>query len=200
MGGKDHTICGKSRPPPDGTGGWADRDLGQQRPRRAKHATDPLDLLAGAFCRRYQPMVRLAQLLLGDRASAEDVVQEAYARLHGRIASLSDPAGADAYLRVIVVNLARSAQRRRSLTRRHAAADPTAKDAVDDGAQARAEREAVLVALQRIARRQRECLVLRYYLDLPQAEVAGVLGISQGSVKTHTSRGLAAMAKLLGER
>ena len=102
--------------------------------------------------------------------------------------------------RVIVVNLARSAQRRRSLARRHAAADPTAKDAVDDGAQARAEREAVLVALGRIARRQRACLVLRYYLDLPESEVAGVLGISQGSVKTHTSRGLAGMANLLGDR
>ena len=79
-------------------------------------------------------------------------------------------------------------------------ADPTAKDAVDDGAQARAEREAVLVALGRIARRQRACLVLRYYLDLPESEVAGVLGISQGSVKTHTSPGLAAMANLLGDR
>jgi RNA polymerase sigma factor (sigma-70 family) len=100
---------------------------------------------------------------------------------------------------VIVVNLARSAQRRRSLARRHAAADPTAKGEVDDGAEERADREAVLVALRRIARRQRECLVLRYYLDLSEADIAGVLGVSAGSVKTHTSRGLAAMARLLGE-
>jgi len=160
---------------------------------------DPMDLLAVVFRRSYQPMVRLAQLLVGDRPSAEDVVQEAYARLHGRIASLSDPGAADAYLRVIVVNLARSAQRRRGVARRHAAADPTSGQAVDDRSQGWADRDEVLAAIRRIARRQRECLVLRYYLDLPEADIASVLGVSAGSVKTHTSRGLAAMARLLGE-
>jgi RNA polymerase sigma-70 factor (sigma-E family) len=157
--------------------------------------TEPLRAL---FERQYRPMVRLAELLLADRASAEDVTQEAFARLYVRFDRLWDPEAAGAYLRVMVVNLARSALRRRLVALRYLQREPSREPSVGDVAGATADHEAAISALRHLPRRQRECLVLRYYLDQPEAEIATTLGISSGSVKTHTSRGLATMAKLLG--
>ena len=161
---------------------------------------DPLDRLAAIFRSSYSPMVRVAQLILDDRAAAEDAVQESFARLHSKLDGLEDPGAAEAYLRVMVVNQARSTWRRRALAFRHNA-QLGREDAAwpDPGVEDLAAHAEVLQALRAISRRQRECLVLRYYLDLPEAEVAATLRIGVGSVKTHTARGLAAMAKLLGE-
>lgn len=155
-------------------------------------ATEPLRAL---FERRYGAMVRTAELLLGDRAAAEDVAQEAFARLHGRIGRIAEP---DPYLRAMVVNLSRSALRRRRVAQRFAQREWTGEPVAADAAASMADHDAAVAALARLPRRQRECLVLRYYLDLPEADIAAALGISTGSVKTHTSRGLAAMAQLLG--
>lgn len=153
-------------------------------------------LLGSLFERRYLPMVRLAQWLLGDWASAEDATQEAFARLYPRLSSLTQPEAADGYLRVMVVNQCRSMLRRRRVARRYA---QTEEDhPLPDGAEARADTMIVTAALRRLPGRQRECLVLRYYLDLSEADVASSLEISAGSVKRHTARALAAMTALLG--
>jgi RNA polymerase sigma factor (sigma-70 family) len=124
--------------------------------------------LRALFERRYLPMVHVAQLLLGDRASAEDVAQEAFARLHTRLDRLTEPDAADAYLRAMVVNLSRSALRNRRVTMRYEQRQPDPEPSAGDGAAALADHEASVTALRRLSRRQRECLVLRYYLDLPR--------------------------------
>jgi RNA polymerase sigma-70 factor (sigma-E family) len=153
-------------------------------------------MLASVFARQYAPMVRLAGFLLGEAAAAEDIVQEAFARLHPRLEALSEPDRVDAYLRKIVVNLSRNWWRRRRLGHRSGLARP---DSVDDGSTARSDRAEIVAALAKLPRRQRECLALRYYLDLPESEIAAALGLSVGSVKTHVSRGLAGLGRLLGE-
>ncbi len=152
---------------------------------------------------RYRDLVRLAALLVDDVGLAEEVVQDAFvatARQRER-RGLDDVAAAPAYLRTAVLNGARSALRRRRTRRRHLAAappPPTAPPAdVDVGADADAAR--ILAALGRLSPRQREVLVLRYWEDLSEAEIARTLGVSAGSVKTHAHRGLAALAAALEE-
>jgi RNA polymerase sigma-70 factor (sigma-E family) len=163
--------------------------------------THPLsadERLGELFDASYPQMVRLAHLLVGDRDAAEDLAQEAFVRLHSRLAHLSDPEAAGGYLRRIVVNLCRSHLRRRTLMQRHAGRDDVSPGA-DDHSLVAASRLAVLSALRTLPRRQRECLVLRYYLDLSEEEIAQTLGISPGSVKTHSARARSTMARLLGE-
>lgn len=146
------------------------------------------------------PMVRLATLLLGDQSRAEDIVQDAMIALHGRWDGLEDPASATAYLRRSVVNGVRSAQRHHVVADRHAraeATDPTrarTTPGADQPALARARHDDLVAALDGLPERQREVLVLRYWADLSEAEIADSLGISAGSVKTHAHRGLAALA------
>jgi RNA polymerase sigma-70 factor (ECF subfamily) len=152
--------------------------------------------ITSLFAEEYAPMVRLAHALTGDRAVAEELAQEAFARVWRKLDDLADPARAAGYLRTTVVNLTRSHHRRRRLVARRPWGTASL---VDDGADRRADRDVVLRALRTIPRRQRECLTLRYLLGLSEAEVAETLGIAAGSVKTHTSRGLAAMAARLEE-
>jgi RNA polymerase sigma-70 factor (sigma-E family) len=154
------------------------------------------DALEELFRQHYVMMVRAARVLLRDPGSAEEVVQEAFVRLHGRSDQLSEPARAVAYLRSTVLNLARSRLRRLGTARLYAAR-LWVGDRLEDGAERRAEQRVVIDALRRLPLRQRECLVLRYYLDLTEAEIADVMGISPGSVKTHAVRGLAALQKEL---
>jgi RNA polymerase sigma-70 factor (sigma-E family) len=156
------------------------------------------DRLGELFDTSYPTMVRLAYLLVGDHLAAEDLAQEGFVRLHGRLANLSDPEAAGGYLRRIVVNLCRSYVRRQNLVRRHVTR-PEHSIADSDIAREAANRLAVLSALRTLPRRQRECLVLRYYLDLSEDEIAKTLRLSPGSVKTHSARGRTAMARLLGE-
>jgi RNA polymerase sigma-70 factor (sigma-E family) len=141
---------------------------------------------------------RVAILLVDDRETAEDVVQDAFVRLHRRWLFLHDQDKALAYLRTSVVNGSRSRLRRRRTERAYvppvAGEHPSAEHTVLRSADLRA----VADGLTRLPRRQREVLVLRYYLDLSEAEIAGSLGISRGSVKSHASRGVAALAAELG--
>jgi len=153
------------------------------------------ELLSLLFRQKYASMVRVAELLVGDRAVAEEIAQDAFVRLQPRLGRLGGADDAQRYLRAIVVNLSRSALRRRGLARRHTLEIPVR---VDDGSGPRAEHADVVAALRRLPRRQAECLVLRYYLDLSEAEIAKTLGISPGSVKTHASRGLDALSEILG--
>ncbi|MDX6200249.1 MAG: hypothetical protein QOJ79_3400 [Actinomycetota bacterium] len=137
---------------------------------------------------------RVASLLVDDRETAEDVVQDAFIRLHRRWLLLRDPDKALAYLRTSVVNGSRSRLRRRRTERSYVAAPPGEHPSAEHTVLRTADLRAVADELVQLPRRQREVLVLRYYLDLSEAEIAGALGISRGSVKSHAARGIATLA------
>ncbi len=145
-------------------------------------------------------LVRLALLLLGDQHSAEDVVQDAFLGLHRGLARLRDPAKALPYLRASVVNGCRSVQRtrRRSAGRREA--ELPAVWSAESAAIASEDRRAVLAAVASLPDRSREVLAFRYFLDLPDGEIAAALGISRSTVSSTASRALAALARKLEER
>jgi RNA polymerase sigma-70 factor (sigma-E family) len=156
------------------------------------------------FREHHAELVRLAVLMVGDRASAEDVVQDVFARLCGRDL-LPDGDGSLAYVRAAVLNGCRSALRHRAIVRRFGGAhDPLTSGAAQESAEHEAilaeDRRQVLAALLALPRRRREVLVLRYWLGLPEAEIASTLGISPGTVKSTAARGLAALARKLGEQ
>jgi len=155
--------------------------------------------LEALFRAEQRSLVRLATLLLDDRGAAEDVVQDAFVKLHLSWRRVREPDRAAAWLRSAVLNGARSQLRRRSIRRRHPEVPPGDAASAETGALAGAEHERVLAALRRLPVRQREALVLRYYADLTEAEIAAAMGVSPGSVKTHAHRGLAALATMLGE-
>jgi RNA polymerase sigma-70 factor (sigma-E family) len=147
-------------------------------------------------------LTRLAHVMLGDAAAAEDVVQEAFCGLYRRWGGLADRGKALQYVRSAVLNGCRSELRQR--LRRGQAGDwpdavaamggvPSAETAALHGEEGRA----LLSAVQRLPHRQREAIVLRYYLDLPEAEIAAVMGISGGSVRSAISRALPALGRLL---
>jgi RNA polymerase sigma-70 factor (sigma-E family) len=131
---------------------------------------------------------RLAYLLTGDRAAAEDVAQEAFLRAASRLGALRDEAAFGAYLHRAVVNRVRNRARRLRLERAHAEPPPVPYDLPDLGT-----RDRLWTALQRLPHRQRAALVLRFYLDLSEADVAERLGCRPGTVKSATARGLAAL-------
>ena len=142
-------------------------------------------------------LVRLAVLLVDDLASAEDVVQDAFAALARRPHAVEDPAKALAYLRVAVVNTARSALRRRRTARAYSPPHDLSPPSPEDSAVLAEEHREVIEALQRLAPRQREVLVLRYWSDLSEAEIAETLSISRGTVKSTASRALVALEKAM---
>jgi RNA polymerase sigma-70 factor (sigma-E family) len=145
-------------------------------------------------------LVRMAVLLLGDRASAEDVVQDAFFALYRALPRLRDPEKAPAYLRTSVVNGARSVLRsRQRADRRGVPYEPPVWSA-ESAVLARQDQRAVLAAVAALPRRAREVLALRYYLDLPDTEIAAVLGISRGTVSSTASRALAALGRDLKEQ
>jgi len=149
------------------------------------------------FRAHYGSLVRLAVLLVDDDGSAEDLVQDAFARLHRRWGRLRDEDAAYGYLRTAVVNGSRSRLRRLRTSRRYVA--PHDADAASPEADAivREEHGAVRAALRSLPARQREVLVLRYWSSFSEAEIADTLGISRGAVKSHASRGLAAVTRSL---
>ena len=151
------------------------------------------DAVERLYAEHWTALVRLGALLLRDRALAEEVVQDAFVALHRRWHRLHDSDKAVAYLRRSVVNGCRSQQRRAAVAERHR--PEPAPDAVsaETTVLAAARRDDVLAAVARLSRRQREVLVLRHWLDLSEADIAAVLRISRGSVKTHSSRGLDAL-------
>ncbi|NKZ02764.1 SigE family RNA polymerase sigma factor [Actinomadura latina] len=141
-------------------------------------------------------LTRLALMMVGDRGTAEDVVQEAFAGLYRRWPRLHDRERALTYVRSAVLNGSRTALRRRRRPFRavHAAPVWSAEAAAMVGE----DRREVMEALHRLPARQREALVLRYYGDLSVEEIADAMGISPGTVKSTTSRALTALGRMLG--
>lgn len=158
---------------------------------------DADEALTALYAAHYRSLVRLAALLLDQPEACEDVVQEAYIRVHRSWGRIGDQNNALAYLRQTVVNLARSALRRRLVAQRHAPRPE--RRAADDAAYAAVERDALVRALRTIPRREREAVALRYLADLTEAQAAEVMGCAVGSVKGYTSRGLARLGDRLKE-
>ena len=154
--------------------------------------------LGEVFQEHRAELVRLAAFILGDKDSGEDVVQDVFARMHQR--GHATDGELLPYLRAAVVNSCRSALRRRLLIRRHAERhSPCPPLTAEEAAMLSEDRRQVLAALAALPPRRREVLVLRFYLELSEAEIAAMLGISPGTVKSTTARGLAALAHALKE-
>lgn len=169
-------------------------------PVRLSPVDDADSAVAALFASHRLAMVRLALLLVDDVETSEDVVQEAFASLHRRWPSLADREAAVGYLRSCVLNGCRSVLRRRRTVRRNPqpAAEALTVEAADGRLLLAEEHREVIAALQRLPRRQREVIVLRYWSELPEAQVAATLGISLGAVKSNASRGRQAIAAALG--
>ncbi len=155
------------------------------------------EALERLYAAHWVSLVRLGALLVRDRRLAEEVAQDAFVGLHGRWDRLRDHDRALAYLRRSVVNGCRSAQRRAVVADRHRPEPPRDAPGAEAAVLATERREHVLAALAALPRRQREVLVLRHWLDLSEADIAAALRVSRGSVKTHSSRGLAALRRTL---
>ncbi|WP_338677637.1 SigE family RNA polymerase sigma factor [Streptomyces sp. SCSIO 30461] len=157
-----------------------------------------VDHLTETYRAHYRSLLGLAALLLDDTASCEDVVQEAFIRVHSARSRVRDPEKTLAYLRQTVVNLSRSALRRRILGLKLLSKPMPDMASAEEGAYDQLERDALIKAMRGLQRRQREVLVLRYFADMTEAQVAETLGISLGSVKAYGSRGIAALRVAMG--
>ncbi|WP_340385505.1 sigma-70 family RNA polymerase sigma factor [Streptomyces sp. SS7] len=169
--------------------------------------TDPAERereagLARLFELHYASMLRLAVLLGAD--DPENVVAEAYYQIYRKWRRLRDAQAAEAYLRSTVCNLTRMRIRHLQVARRHVESPPELPDetvaSAESAALLRDDQRVLIDALQRLPARQREALVLRHWLGLKESEIAAAMGISCGSVKTHTSRGLAALTQTMEAR
>lgn len=153
------------------------------------------DLVDVLFRRHYAALLRLGVVMVGNREAAEDAVQEAFAALHRNHRALRERGAAEAYLRSAVLNKCRSWVRRQATQR---AARPLMlvrehHESPEDTVIDRDEVGSLVEFMRTLARRQREVLACRYVLELSVAETAELLDISEGSVKTHTHRGLQAL-------
>jgi RNA polymerase sigma-70 factor (sigma-E family) len=146
---------------------------------------------------QYKALVRLAAMLVRDTSTAEEVVQEAFIAMHDGWHRLKDAEKALAYLRQAVVNRSRSVLRHRMVVEKNAPKPAPDMPSAEHGAMALLERSAVIAALRGLPERQREAIVLRYYADLSEAEIAAAMGISRGAVKSHTARAMAALKAVL---
>ena len=158
---------------------------------------DEIHLAAALYIAHYRSLVRLAVLLVNDVATAEEVVQDAFVAMHLNWRRLRDSGKALSYLRQCVVNRSRSVLRHRMVVDRNAADPMPDMPSAEQGAMVLLERSAVVAALHGLPQRQREALVLRFYADLSEAEIAATMGISKGAVKSHTARAMAAMRNVL---
>lgn len=138
------------------------------------------------YRREYEPMVRLARGLVDTTEFAEEIVQEAFAKVLDRWAQLEHPG---AYLRTAVVNGARSELRKREV-RRRIGLRPFLPPKPD-------EQDYLLDALDQLSPRQKTALVLKFYADMTEKEIAQAMGVRPGTVKSATSRGLAELRKVI---
>lgn len=184
------------------------RETGPTPARSFPRADLPLDAdlaIAELYAAHWSRLVRLAWLLVHDQGLAEDVVQDAFVGTHRRWASIRDSGRVVGYLHAAVVNGCRSVQRHqvvvdRQLAREAARAEAPgrrAEGSAEERALAGVDRDRIVQALRQLPQRQREVIVLRYYADLSEAQIAHVLEIAPGSVKAHAHRALAALRHAL---
>ena len=181
-----HLVSAVVTPGWTGAGnGGADREI------------DASEAVTAIYQKHALGLTRLAFLMLGDRQTAEDVVQEAFCGLYRAWGRMSDHANALGYVRTSVLNGCRSALRRGKRVPRPLVVSPAAS--AEAMVLARERQRETMNALRRLPPRQREALVLRYFADLPEQETALAMGVSRGTVKSTTSRALAALARMLQE-
>ncbi|MEW1863240.1 SigE family RNA polymerase sigma factor [Streptomyces sp. NBC_00669] len=174
-----------------------DRDRSDLRSRPSGTAAEEIDAL---YRHRRLELVRLAVLLVDDIPTAEDVVQEAFAAVYRRHGdTLDDLADPEAYIRRSVVNTSRDVLRRRRTVRAYIPPRVMPAPPPEEEVLLREEHQEVLRALRLLTVRQREVLVLRYWSNLSEADIAATLGLSQGAVKSTASRALTALAGRLKE-
>jgi RNA polymerase sigma-70 factor (sigma-E family) len=177
--------------------------LDTSAPSRTAARTQADEGVTALYAARGVSLIRLAFVILGDRGTAEDVVQDAFVGLYRNWNRLDDPANALAYVRSSVLNGCRAvlrAQARRDRRDRAAAGDGwLAADSAEAAVLLSEEHREVLAAVRKLAGRQRQALTLRYYLGLSAEETAHVMGISVGTVKSAVSRAIAALGRTLKE-
>lgn len=158
--------------------------------------------LGELYARHADAAIRLAYLLTGDRGLAEDLVQDAFVRLAGRLVHLRDPGAFEAYLRTTVINLSRSHFRRKKVERAYlvGARSTVARDQLSRPDPGFEDRDELWRAMDRLTNRQRVALVLRFYEDLSERDIADVMRCRPGTVKSLISRGLEALrSEIRGE-
>jgi RNA polymerase sigma-70 factor (sigma-E family) len=158
---------------------------------------DAADVVTEIYAAHYGQLVRLALLLVHDVQTAEEVVQDAFEAMHLAWRRLRDSEKALSYLRQTVVNRSRSVLRHRKVVDFHAPKPAPDEPSAEHAALALIERSAVIAALHLLPVRQREAIVLRYYVDLCEADIAQAMGICRGAVKSHTARAMAALKSTL---
>ena len=165
--------------------------------RPATSAWDADRIVTEIYHGEYKSLVRLAVLLVHDVPTAEEVVQDAFEAMHTAWRRLREEEKALSYLRQAVVNRSRSVLRHRTVVDKNAPKPAPDEPSAEQGALALIERSAVIAALRMLPDRQREAVVLRYYADLSEADIATTMGISRGAVKSHTARAMAALKTIL---
>jgi len=164
--------------------------------RRARRAAAH-DEIVVAYDAHYRDLLRFAGFVAPEPAMAEDLVHEAFVKLYGAWNRIDDPAKVGGYLRTTVLNLARGRARHLGVVRRNRPDPRPDMASAEHGAMRNDSRDRVVIALQQLSARQRACLVLRHYEDRSESEIAEILGISIGSVRTHVHRGMESLGRLL---
>ena len=186
------TRPGQDLPEPEGpAGAWS------RGPRPGWEADREVTAL---YLAHYRPLVRVAALLVQDLVTAEEIVQDSFVAVHAAWRRLPDADHALSYLRRSVIDRSRAALRQHVVVDTLAArlpADPPGGPAGPGEARIEVERSAFISALWTLPARQREVVVLRYFADLPETEVASATGISQAAVKAHAARAMASLRAVL---
>lgn len=169
----------------------------------AAPAADTLDperemAISRLFDSHYTPLLRMATLLGAD--DPENIVAQAYYELYRKWRRLRAADSAEAYLRSVIYNLTRMRIRHLQVARKHADAADDVVMSAETSALLNDDQRALIDHLEKLPARQREALVLRYWLGLREKEIAEMMGVSVGSVKTHTSRGLATLTSAMEAR
>jgi RNA polymerase sigma-70 factor (sigma-E family) len=152
---------------------------------------------AALYSAHFRSLVRLATLLVQDVASAENIVNDSFVSLRGARDRRRSNQEVLSYLRASVVNRSRSVLRHRAVIDHNAPKPPPDMPSAEHGAMALIERSSVVAALRSLPDRQREVVVLRFYADLSDAQIAEAMGISRGAVKVHTARAMSALRRVL---
>ena len=162
-------------------------------------ARDPAREITALYHAHALGFVKLAVVMTGDQSAAEDIVQDAFLGLHRRWSALTDQDKALSYIRSCVLNGCRQLHRVRYRREKIVLDPPEDAESAEDLAILGEANRAVLAGIRQLPPRQREAVVLRYYLDMTEEQAAQAMGVSRGTVKSATSRGLAALARLLEE-